>query len=82
MVPCHVFDYGVCRDSGGVEAHLYGARGLLAHGDEAVEPLFVQHVQDFMPKGVVSDRADHPAFFSEAAGMVGEIGRGSSYGLA
>ena len=82
MVPRHVFDYGVCRDSGVVETHLHCARGLVDHGDKAVEPLFVQHVQDFMPKGVVPDRADHPAFLSEAAGMVGEIGRGASYGLA
>ena len=82
MVPRHVFDYGVGRDSGGIETHLYGAGGLVDHGDEVVEPLFVKHVQDFMSQSIVPDRADHPAFISETAGMVGEIGRGASYGLA
>ena len=81
VVPGHVFQDVVGRDAAVVQCHLDGSRRLVRHGKQAVKALGSDQVEDFAPQRIIPDGADGPALFSEAAGMVGKIGRGAAEGL-
>ena len=82
VVPGNILHYTVCRNAAVIQLHLNGTSRLVRHGDHAVKAFRSHKFENFAAQSVVPDGADGPALLSEAAGVIGEIGRGAAERLS